>query len=440
MPKKYNKIMEILINFIIILLFNLIFNEITYDEIWNYGFSYNISNGLIPYRDFNMVVTPFFPLLGASFMATLGKNIIIYHIFNSIICTALFYNIKKNVPKAYYIIYAIILYFSLTAPNYNLMCILLTYILINLEKEEKNDYLIGILLGLLFVTKQNIGICMCLPTLLIKAKKKIIKRIVGFIIVNIILLIYLIYNNALYEFIDYCFLGMIDFGKKNTVNYPIFVALVISNIVYLIREYIINKDKTIIYMILIYSMSYPIFDLYHVILPSIITLGYVLNKLKINKKITILAFLIFFILIASNNIYKYKDKTFSYPNTTNSYKYRRINNDVVNTINIYTDYLNKNNHNTFIIDSYAYLIKLNTNIPINKYDLLNNGNLGKNGEYKIINEFDSLCKKEECTFILNKEMINPPKFSQYNKEIYSYIDNNYKEIGSILNLTVYKNK
>ena len=28
------------------------------DEIWNFGFSYNIAKGAIPYRDFNMIVLP----------------------------------------------------------------------------------------------------------------------------------------------------------------------------------------------------------------------------------------------------------------------------------------------------------------------------------------------------------------------------------------------
>ena len=37
--------------FIIILGFNLFLYPSTLDEIWNYGFSYNILNGVLPYRD-----------------------------------------------------------------------------------------------------------------------------------------------------------------------------------------------------------------------------------------------------------------------------------------------------------------------------------------------------------------------------------------------------
>ena len=60
MTNKKNKqqILELIIIFIITILFNLLCNGMERDEIWNYGFSYNIATGLIPYKDFNMVITP----------------------------------------------------------------------------------------------------------------------------------------------------------------------------------------------------------------------------------------------------------------------------------------------------------------------------------------------------------------------------------------------
>ena len=38
------------------------------DEIWNYNFAQNISNGLVPYRDFNMLQTPLLPFIVAFFL------------------------------------------------------------------------------------------------------------------------------------------------------------------------------------------------------------------------------------------------------------------------------------------------------------------------------------------------------------------------------------
>ena len=59
---KFNKkqLLELLVIFILTIIGPLIFRTPTTDEIWNYGYTYNIATGLIPYRDFNMVTTPLF--------------------------------------------------------------------------------------------------------------------------------------------------------------------------------------------------------------------------------------------------------------------------------------------------------------------------------------------------------------------------------------------
>ena len=95
--KKYIAI-ELLCIFILTLLYNLICNPVILDEIWNYGFTYNIANGLIPYKDFNMVITPFYPFLGALFLIIFGKSLLVYHIFNALICTGIFYFMKIETP------------------------------------------------------------------------------------------------------------------------------------------------------------------------------------------------------------------------------------------------------------------------------------------------------------------------------------------------------
>ena len=136
MKNKY-QIIELCIIFLLTLIFNLTCNTLTHDEVWNYGFAYNIANGLIPYKDFNMVITPLFPILGAIFMTIFGKNLVIYHIFNAIICTWIFYYMKKNNSKSYYIPYFILLFNAL--PNYSLFCILLLYILMDMENKKTEN-------------------------------------------------------------------------------------------------------------------------------------------------------------------------------------------------------------------------------------------------------------------------------------------------------------
>ena len=243
MVEKKNKliILEIIIVFILTLLFNLMCNPISNDDVWNYGFSYNILNGLIPYKDFNMVITPLYPYIGSLIMLIFGKNIIVYYTFGAIIGTSIFYYLKKQNSKSYYFIYAILLFFSM--PGYNLFCLLLLYIIMSLEKKQKNDYLIGVFLGLTFLTKQNIGIYLCIPTLLKKDIKIITKRIIGFIIPNIIFIIYLLYNKTLYKFIDYAFLGLENFALSNIkIILPLVIIHLIA-IVFLIYKYFKTKEN-----------------------------------------------------------------------------------------------------------------------------------------------------------------------------------------------------
>lgn len=437
--RKNNKyqILELIIIFILTLLFNLMCNVISNDDIWNYGFSYNILNGLIPYEDFNMVITPLYPFISALFMSIFGEKLIVYYILGALVSTTIFYYLKKQNPNSYYLIYSIFLFFSM--PGYNLFSILLLYIILSLEKKESNDYLIGIFLGLTFLTKQNIGIYLCIPTLFKKNIKIIIKRITGFIIPNIILLVYLIYNNTLYKFIDYAFLGLGNFATSNIKILLPFTLIYIIAIILLIYKYFKTKDHQILYILCYQLIAYPIFDMYHTLLPFIIAFAYLIKDIKLNKRILTFGFIIFIITVFNYNMNLYNKEYFSYPNNSNVYKYNKISNSSIEYIKDVSNYLKNNQEKIFIIDMSAYLIKLEANLPINKYDLLNDGNLGKNGQYKIINDFKNICQKEKCTFLLRKEELTDKELSQYNQEIYSYIIDNYKEKGEIHELTIYKN-
>ena len=66
--------------FFFFLFWNLIVQPIYIDENWNYGFAHNIYNGLIPYKDFNMVLTPLFPFIMSFPFFIFGSSILIFHI------------------------------------------------------------------------------------------------------------------------------------------------------------------------------------------------------------------------------------------------------------------------------------------------------------------------------------------------------------------------
>lgn len=436
MCKKTN-IIELILIFIISFIFSMIFLTLDYDDIWNFGFAYNVSTGLIPYRDFNMVTTPLYPLVDSIFLTIFGRNIYVHYAVNAIILTIIYAFMKKNYPKAYYIPFAILL--LLSRPNYNLICLLFLYIILLLEEKNKNDYLIGIILGLTFLTKQSIGIYLCLPSLFTKDIKKIVKRIVGFIIPIIPTMLYLTINKALYAFIDYCFLGIGEFSDKNFCIISPMLILLFAGIAYCIINYLKTKDYKNIYHLCFLGMAYPLIDYYHVLLAIIPILGYFLNNMPLNKKIIGYSFVTFLFTVSFINLCIERDK-YSFPNSTNKFKYCKLENNVVDQINKLTAYVSKSDDNTYIIEGSGYLVKLELNKPIGKYDFFLNGNVGKNGSSKIIKTFDEKCRIEKCTFIVNKYAYATKDYSQqYNKELHRYVVNNYQEVDEIIGLTVYNN-
>ena len=186
-------------------------------------------------------------------------------------------------------------------------------------------------------------------------------------------------------------------------------------------------------------MSFPIFNPYHVLLSFIPALMYLVNDIKINFKVSNYCFVVCIIILLSFNIYQTINNKWTYPNNTINFKYKRLNDNIVNFINGTKEYITNIEGNIYILDEIAYLIKLESFIPINKYDLLNNGNMGAGGLTKILKEIDNTCKKEKCTILLDENKLDDNKYNQYDNKLYYYVIDNYQEKGVIRELKIYTN-
>lgn len=436
---------ELIIIFIVTLIYNLVIPELSLDEVWNYGFCYNVLNGLVPYKDFNMIITPLYPYIGALFLKIGGDGVINFHIFNTLILILIFCYMRRNISNLYYVLYLLLL--SVGMPNYSLLCILFIYILIDLEDMNKKDYMIGIVLGLVFLTKQNIGLLLCIPTIFLFDIKRIWKRIKGILLIVMCLLLYLIINNTLSEFIDYCFLGLSSFSKDNMeINY-ICMGIIIILGIYLLYRYIKIRDIKILYVICFMGMAYPIVDKYHFIIGIIPAIGYILENIKVKnnylwmvKKINIIFLLCSLITSWGLGMYEYKDNKYIIFSDLKVWKYRKVDSVTVDTTKEIVRYLKDKNkeEEIFIINPLAYLYKQEAGIPISGYDLLNNGNLGKNGSDRIIKEIDDICRVKECSILISMMDIDGEIKGQYSKEIIKYIDNNYKRVDMVSYFYRYK--
>ena len=104
--KKYLKYITIFFFFLVSLIF--IFTVNRGDTYVNYGFSYAISRGEVPYVDFNLVILPFAPFLYAIFLL-FSKSIICYYLGQSLLLTVFSYFVFKLLDKKAFCYFAVLL-------------------------------------------------------------------------------------------------------------------------------------------------------------------------------------------------------------------------------------------------------------------------------------------------------------------------------------------
>ncbi len=430
------KILSYMLIFIIFLGFNLLISPMNLDEVWSYGFTKNISSGLIPYVDFNMVITPFYPMIMGFFIHFFNDSFLVFHIINSLmILIFIFFVFKLLNKKAYIVLPLLIFPLNITFPNYNFLLLLLFVFILYLEKIKANDYLIGLILALIFLTKQSVGLVLFFSIFFyFSSKDKLFKRIVAFIIPNIIFMIYLIISNSYKEFFDLCFLGLFDFGKGNGTPFNIFFFFVIMIILFTIYLIIKNRRNIYYYYLLLFSsICFPIFDLYHfnIYLVAFLIIVFINFDFKVVKYKTIglSLFLAFLIIYFINSGFNYR----VYPNDLGAFKYRFITQEKVKSAHKVLNYYEKYNHKVIFVGPNAYYYKLIGNYPLNNLDLINTGNWGYNGSSKLLESVKKL--DSDYAFFLNKNEIGRGK--QTDQELIHYIIDNGKIIDSFGNYNIY---
>ena len=402
------------------------------DEIWNYGFSYNIYKGLIPYKDFNMVLTPFYPMFMSLFLHIFGKGILSIHIANAGILSFCSYLLFKMYgKKAYLIIIMFFIPFYLTFPNYNSFLSILAIILIYLEKIKDNkkytDYVIGVILGCLILTKQTVGICVLIGSLLCASdKNKIRKRILGCSIPIIIFIIYLLTTNSYRQFLDLCVFGLLDFSENSQGfnGYTVVtILLLLFNLYVIVKE----KNKIAYYPLFFASITIPICDLFHLSAYLIVLSNIIVPKIKkdyINYKM----FFVFLLVIDSILMFSenYSGKKSVYPNDLNNFNYRYISRDNYDFTKKILKWMDKRDKEIVLLDANAYYFKLIQDKKIGYIDLINQGNWGYNGSKKLISQ---LKKYKETYFLINREGYND--YSQIDKNALKYVSSHGKKIKEI---------
>lgn len=451
------------------------------DELINFFNTYKMSEGLTIYKDANVIITPLFFYIGKLFLLLLGKNILVFRIYNLIIYTFLYFiiyeifktlKVNKKSSLLYTIIIVLLTRNTIAAgANYNILSYVLVELGLLATLKIKNDNLRaiaqGILTFLVFFTSQKLFAGYFLILVIFELKNKNIKILVKELIIALSLLIiylgYLKLTGNLYYFVDYTILGIREFANKNVnadanmnQNMLYIANTIITTILYIIVPRIIkkipdmsneNKQKQIklFQTVFLFSLAgiiliVPILNSYHIIVANIlifVSLLYMINffiKDILNEKIIYVIIISVSVILAGRGIYR-NSMYFKTLNEIpeNSPLYGAIlESSVKNEMGDVIKYIKNSQKDVMVFSTYSPMYSLVIHDLNNgKYDWLLRGNLGSGGEEKIINEIKST--KNKIALILEDE-----EMYQFVHDAVDYIENNWKNIGKVGRFKIYE--
>lgn len=376
-----------------LLLFTVICNDLVpYDFIWNYGFSHAIKIGEIPYLDFNTISTPLYSFIMAFFLL-IWDNFLMFLITQSLLCTLFVSLLFKYLNKLAWFILLILSFplFKAFIGTYNFLVLILILFLFILETKKKSDLIIGLVLGLLILTKHSIGgVALITNLLFLKDIKRILKRSFGVFLPCLVFLIYLLLTKSLYKFIDLCFIGLFDFQANNGNIFNILGIISIILIILLIIKYFKTKDIKISYVIASYFLAFPLFDFYHFSMFLAIFILYFIKDIKESaaylEKISIIILIITLTFNILIRIDTYKQLRFLKLNRFEYYLVRDYEKEKFHKL--LKKYQEK--ENAIIVGNHAMIIDIISNRKITYFDITLKGNYGYNGTEKMITKIDNL--------------------------------------------------
>ena len=415
------------------------------DEIWNYNFARNVAEGLVPYKDFNMLQMPLLPMLCGGCLKIITNQLIVMRVLAAVMCSAILYigykilcelDIKKEIAMSITILLLLLMKDVLCIDyNYATLLVALCLVLCELKHHDNTEHQgfhaayhmgIGILAGLTMTLKQTSGIFIIVaslgyPLLLVRNKhelKKYIKiasaRLLGVMIPVGTMLVYLTAHHAMGDFVSYTIKGVSGFSNyisykkllKPTVIGVLAVLVPVTMIGAWVHIIVREKDQKLLSM-LAYGMAmlvvaFPISNEIHFLIGSYILLlmlayicvSWIETRLHHEqwKKIVAIFVQAFLMMVAIGfagvNYYQYFTNPELY-SSLNHYKYIPASPGLEKQIEEVDQYIENSKEEVLMLDASAAVYM----IPLEKYhkdyDMLLKGNIGEAGEEKLIEDISN---------------------------------------------------
>lgn len=478
--KKHDNIFMLFVVFFSVMGLALNLNLTNSDELWNFQSIYKMYNGYIIYKDINVLVTPLFFYLGNLLFNLFGGNFFVFRIYAIFINTALVFSTyillkKLGIRKIYSIIITIFIILInetnilITGANYNILVLVFVLIgIINILNQPTNKTFIiqGILVFLIFMTKQNIGVFYILSLIVYyvcckKEIKKSIKIGITFILCLTVYLIYLLATENLYNFINYAFLGISEFASGNiSISKIEIFALIFLEVINLVISIILLKNKKTkinkeeeenIKILLIFSsflllMTYPIFNILHIAISTYISkilliyllINFLLKDFKIKEKILKIIAIILIVISVSYSLFYFKKWVkyqlkglYSYNEPYFGASVKLSQKEEIEEVD---QYILTNPRQVIIIASSAAMYNMPLKINNGIFDLPFKGNLGIEKERALIKKIEQI--DEETEILLDKE----ENCYQESEKTKQFIKDNLEYIGMFKKFDIYLKK
>ena len=265
------------------------------DEIWVYNVSRGIAQGLVPYRDIQMVFMPLYNFLFAIPLLVV-RNLFVYRITSalllSLVALVLMLVISRETSLWYGFPAALSIIVLFDTATYNFLFLLFALLIYNLGRKDSTrsrNIKLGVLCGLCALTRQTSGVFIIIAQILfllyedrfknVKAPDKsgrlhkVLSFLAGAAAPCLVFLVYLLATGSFAAFWDHCLFALFVFGQGNSgfessANLPLMVTAVGLMCDLLLIKRNPNKDtfNHILILTALFTIAIPIMDMHHTIM------------------------------------------------------------------------------------------------------------------------------------------------------------------------------